>query len=225
MRVYLESLGCRLNYAEMALLGRQLVGAGHEMVTSAAEADVCVLNSCAVTGEAARKSRQMARHLARANPDARLVVTGCYATLEAEAVAALPNVTLVVGNPRKDELLGLIEARAAAGDVPGSADPASFAVSPAAAGQANRAGSAVTADGDGDRRAAAANDRKAIALSLPTERTRAFVKVQDGCHNRCTFCIVTIARGEERSRPVADIVHEINALHAAGFQEAVLTGV
>src|SRR5512135_599796 len=112
MRVYLETLGCRLNYAEMALLGRQLAGAGHHLVGSAGEADVCVLNSCAVTGEAARKSRQMARHLAHANPAARLVVTGCYATLEAEAVAALPNVTLVVGNARKDALLDLLAAEA-----------------------------------------------------------------------------------------------------------------
>src|SRR5512135_2508622 len=108
MRVYLETLGCRLNYAEMAALGRQLAGAGHALVGSAAEADVCVLNSCAVTGEAARKSRQLVRQLARANPTARLVVTGCYATLEGAAVAALPNVALVVGNARKDALLALL---------------------------------------------------------------------------------------------------------------------
>ena len=109
MRIYLESLGCRLNYAEMSALGRQLAGAGHELAASAEEADLCVVNSCAVTGEAARQSRQLARRLARANPAARLVVTGCYATLEGETAAQLPNVDLVVGNARKDELLALIE--------------------------------------------------------------------------------------------------------------------
>ena len=109
MRIYLESLGCRLNYAEMATLGRQLAGAGHELTDAAAAADLCVLNSCTVTGEAARQSRQLARQLARANPAARLIVTGCYATLEGETVAQLPNVELVVGNERKDELLRLIQ--------------------------------------------------------------------------------------------------------------------
>ena len=109
MRIYLESLGCRLNYAEMATLGRQLTGAGHELTDAATAADLCVLNSCAVTGEAARQSRQLARQLARANPAARLIVTGCYATLEGETVAQLPNVELVVGNERKDELLRLIQ--------------------------------------------------------------------------------------------------------------------
>ena len=109
MRIYLESLGCRLNYAEMAALGRQLAGAGHELTDVATAADLCVLNSCTVTGEAARQSRQLARQLARANPAARLIVTGCYATLEGEVVAQLPNVELVVGNERKDELLRLIQ--------------------------------------------------------------------------------------------------------------------
>src|SRR5690242_12802878 len=170
MRVYLETLGCRLNYAEMATLGRQLVGAGHDLVASATDADVCVLNSCAVTAEATRKSRQLARHLARVNPAARLVVTGCYATLEANAVAQLPNVTLVVGNARKDELLGLLTEQESQGAVETQAK--------------NVQGSGL--------------QLQASSFKLPAsgpDRTRAFIKVQDGCHNRCTFCIVTVARG------------------------------
>lgn len=188
MRIYLESLGCRLNYAEMAGLGRQLAGAGHALVESAAEADLCVLNSCAVTGEAARQTRQLARQMARANPAAWLIVTGCYATLEGETVAALPNVDLVVGNARKDDLLAIVE----------------------------RLG---------------IRDQETPSLPVPSvrlpvpSRTRAFIKVQDGCRNRCTFCIVTVARGDERSRAIAEIVAEVNALHAEGYQEAVLTGV
>ncbi len=191
MRMYLESLGCRLNYAEMAGLGRQLVEAGHELAASAGDADICVLNSCAVTGEAARKSRQLVRQLAQVNPRARLVVTGCYATLEGEATAALPNVELVVSNARKDELLSLIASRAADSRI-APRDAERLPLQP----------------GDGE-----------------LGRTRAFVKVQDGCHNRCTFCIVTVARGEERSRPAVEVVAEINGLHQAGYQEAVLTGV
>jgi threonylcarbamoyladenosine tRNA methylthiotransferase MtaB len=198
MRVYLQSLGCRLNYAEMIALGRQLTGVGHELAASVAEADLCVLNSCAVTGEAARQSRQLARQLARANPAGRLIVTGCYATLEGEAVAQLPNVALVVGNARKDELLALVQ------------------------------------ELDANCKLQIANCKLQSAICDPqsascnlqsVSRTRAFVKVQDGCRHRCTFCIVTAARGAERSRPVAEVVAEVNALHAEGCQEAVLTAV
>ncbi len=194
MRIYLESLGCRLNYAEMAALGRQLAGAGHELAASAEQADLCVLNSCAVTGEAARQSRQLARKLARVNPAAPLLVTGCYATLEGETAAQLPNVTLVVGNARKDDLLRLID------------ESANQRIN-------ETAHHAIRTTQNVPRNAQQA------------QRTRAFVKIQDGCRNRCTFCIVTVARGDERSRPIAEVVSEVNALHAEGYQEAVLTGV
>lgn len=197
MRIYLETLGCRLNYAEMASLARQVADAGHILASSADLADVCVLNSCAVTGDAARKSRQLARQMVRDNPSAQLVLTGCYATLESEMVAALPNVALVVGNARKDQLLAMINElgdRMLTGD--------SMQVS------------------SGESRAFRGQSHFGIG-----SRTRAFVKVQDGCHNRCTFCIVAVARGDERSRSAAAVVNEINGLHAEGYREAVLTGV
>jgi threonylcarbamoyladenosine tRNA methylthiotransferase MtaB len=202
MRIYLESLGCRLNYAEMAALGRQLAGAGHELAASAEQADLCVLNSCAVTAEAARQSRQLARQMARANPAGRLVLTGCFATLEGETAAQLPNVALVVGNTRKDELLRIID-ESANQQIGKSASPQ--------IGESRNTQHAIRSRGRHDPQYAA--------------RTRAFIKVQDGCRNRCTFCIVTVARGDERSRPIAEVVAEVNALHAEGFQEAVLTGV
>lgn len=201
MRVYLESLGCRLNYAEMASLGRQLVAAGHELAESATTADLCVLNSCTVTGEAARQTRQLVRQMARANQAARLIVTGCYATLEAETVAGLPNVELVVGNTRKDELLRIIESATGARQMADGAWQMAI------------------------NKSAISNPQPVIPNPESAGRTRAFLKVQDGCRNRCTFCIVTVARGEERSRPIAALVAEVNALHAEGYQEAVLTGV
>ena len=189
MRVYLETLGCRLNYSEMETLGRQLGQIGHEIVSLPEQADVAVLNTCAVTGEAARKSRQLARKLARANPTAKLAVTGCYATLAPDDVSRLPNVELVVDNRRKDLLAELLQ--------PWSAE----------------------LDGEQWRRLT-----PEAPLHVPA-RTRAFVKVQDGCNNKCTFCIVTVARGEERSRRVGEILAEIRQLTAEGYQEAVLTGV
>ncbi len=191
MRVYLETLGCRLNYAEMATLGRQLTAAGHQLAASAVEADLCVLNSCAVTGEAARQSRQMARQIARTNPATKVIITGCYATLDRATVAQLPNVTQVVGNSGKDDLLSIIQA-AAENIVP---------------------------------RDQLIGEVCVPAVLPDTGRTRAFVKVQDGCRNHCTFCIVTVARGEERSRSISELVAEVQGLCSEGFQEAVLTGV
>ncbi len=189
MKVYLHTIGCRLNEAEAATWAREFQLLGHEVTTTPADADAVIFNSCAVTTEAARKSRQALKRLHRQNPNARLVATGCYASLEPERVAELMGVDLVVSNQEKEALVDQV---VAAGHWP--AMPI-MATEPGA------------------------------VYVYPGSRTRAFVKVQDGCRNRCTFCIVTVARGEERSRPVAAIVEEINTLHAAGYQEAVLTGV
>ena len=165
----------------METLGRQLGEIGHEIVSFPEQADVAVLNTCAVTGEAARKSHELARKLARANPSARLAVTGCYATLAPDDVSRLPNVELVVDNRRKDSLVELLQ--------PWSAE----------------------LDGEQWRRLT-----PEAPLHAPA-RTRAFVKVQDGCNNKCTFCIVTVVRGEERSRRVGDILAEIPAAGSRGL--------
>lgn len=190
MRVYLETLGCRLNFSEMERLARELSARGHHVVQAPGDADVCVLNTCAVTTTAEAKSRALARALARANSHARLAITGCYATLAPATVQRLPQVRLVVDNREKERLADLLTAWA--NEFPGR--PADEMLQP---------------------------DRPPFVAT----RTRAFVKVQDGCNNRCTFCIVTVARGEERSRPPSAVVSEINALVAEGYQEAVLTGV
>lgn len=189
MNVYLETLGCRLNFAEMDALGRQLTAVGHQVVPNPTDADVCILNTCAVTGEATRKSRQWTRRLVRANPAAHLLITGCYATLAPDEARSLPGVALVVDNRRKDALADLLQEWA------------------------------VDLDRESWRRL------QPDAAPHPLARTRAFVKVQDGCNNRCTFCIVSQLRGAERSRPIADLVAEIKQLGASGYQEAVLTGV
>ncbi|MCS7220478.1 MAG: tRNA (N(6)-L-threonylcarbamoyladenosine(37)-C(2))-methylthiotransferase MtaB [Anaerolineae bacterium] len=190
MRIYLETLGCRLNFSEMERLARELSARGLHVVQAPSDADVCVLNTCAVTTTAEAKSRALARALARANPHARLAITGCYATLAPTTVQRLPQVRLVVDNREKERLADLLALWAE--ELPHR--PADEVFRP---------------------------DCPPFAAT----RTRAFVKVQDGCNNRCTFCIVTVARGEERSRPLAAVVNEINALVAEGYQEAVLTGV
>ena len=189
MKIALTAIGCRLNEAEIATWARQLQQAGHEIVAQPAAADVLIFNTCAVTTEAARKSRQIVKRLHRQNPGAKLVATGCYATLQPEKLAQIMGVDKVVSNADKDRLPELLTEAWAQPTMP------ELATTPGA------------------------------AYLYPGSRTRAFVKVQDGCRNHCTYCIVTVARGPERSRSIAAVVDEINALHQAGYQEAVLTGV
>jgi threonylcarbamoyladenosine tRNA methylthiotransferase MtaB len=147
-----------------------------------------VFNSCAVTQDAVRKSRNLLRKAARENPGAKLVLSGCYATLNRSEAEHL-GVDLVVANADKSRLVEIARQELALPTMPAfSTDP----------------------------------DESAL---FRLGRHRAFVKVQDGCRYRCTYCIVTVARGEERSRAAGEIISEINALHSQGIQEAVLTGV
>ena len=186
MRVYLTSLGCKLNYSEIEMLARRFARAGHQPVSRPELADLCVVNSCAVTHVAARKSRQLIRRLHRTNPRASIVVTGCYAEMFPERVRGIEGVELVVGNDHKEQLVGMVGQR-----------------------QEIEEGSSGTDDrglGRGDR-------------------TRAFIKIQDGCNNRCTYCIVTLARGRERSRTPSEVLAEVHQRVATGYQEVVLTGV
>ncbi|BBL70759.1 tRNA (N(6)-L-threonylcarbamoyladenosine(37)-C(2))-methylthiotransferase MtaB [Methylogaea oryzae] len=189
MRVNLKTLGCRLNEAELESWARQFQQAGHAVVADSGDADVIVLNSCAVTEDAVRKSRQTLRRLHRENPEAKLVVSGCYATLHPEQAGQALGVDLLVPNADKDRLVELTQRQLNQDSAP------AFATEPG----------------------------ESVLFRLG--RQRAFVKVQDGCRYRCTFCIVTVARGEEKSRSVAEVVEEINALHRQGIPEAVLTGV
>jgi len=184
VKVYLTSLGCKLNQSEIEALARKFIVAGHQVVGAGDEADLCVVNTCTVTHVAARKSRQLIRRLHRANPQARIVVTGCYAEMSPEEIRGMEGVDLVVGNEDKEWLVERLGIR------------------------------------DYGLRA------PSLALySLIPNRTRAFVKIQDGCDNACTYCIVTIARGRQRSRPPGEILAEIRARVAAGYKEVVLTGV
>jgi threonylcarbamoyladenosine tRNA methylthiotransferase MtaB len=196
MRVYLESLGCRLNQSELETMARRFLAAGHVVVGDPVQADACVLNTCAVTAEAERKSRHRVRALARANPEARIAVVGCYATLTPERCADLPGVDWVVTNEEKERVVEVV--------APSPLPPHPPFPSPS------------TGRRKGGRRG------DGVRASL---RTRAFVKVQDGCDNHCAYCIVRLLRGPSRSRPVADVVAEVQALVEAGCKEAVLTGV
>jgi threonylcarbamoyladenosine tRNA methylthiotransferase MtaB len=192
MKVYVEALGCRLNDAEMEGVIRRFSAEGHTPTLDPAEADVCVINTCAVTADAGKTSRHRIRHLNRANPQAEIIVTGCYSELESARIEALPGVTRIISNQHKDQLVPLI----LADSIPVQRDPIDLEpiqVHP--------------------------------VMGALSRHTRAFVKVQDGCDNLCTFCITRVARGAGRSRSVAEVIAEIQQLHTQGYQEAVLTGV
>ncbi|MDD2724588.1 MAG: tRNA (N(6)-L-threonylcarbamoyladenosine(37)-C(2))-methylthiotransferase MtaB [Methylovulum sp.] len=189
MLVHLKTLGCRLNEAELETWAQAFQKSGHQITRLAEAANLVVINSCAVTQDAARKSRNLIRRVHRDNPQAKLVVSGCYATLNPDEAASLMGVDLVVGNQDKNQLVEKVLAELTMETMPTMS----------------------TEPGE---------------TSLFTRgRQRAFVKVQDGCRYRCTFCIVTVARGEESSRTVQAVVDEINALHAQGITEVILTGV
>jgi threonylcarbamoyladenosine tRNA methylthiotransferase MtaB len=187
VNIKFQALGCRLNEAELETWASQFLKLGHQVTTDSDDADIVVFNSCAVTSEADRKSRQQIGRLHRKNPQAKMIVTGCHASLNSDAVKDYLGVDMVVGNHQKDDL------------VEKAVDQFGLTVS---------------------------EIEQPIQNSLFLRgRHRAFIKVQDGCRYRCTYCIVTIARGEERSRSIGDIIDEINSLHQQGIQEIAVTGV
>ncbi len=189
MKVHFKTLGCRLNEAELETWAQAFQKSGHQVSRQAENANLIVINSCAVTQDAARKSRHLIRKVHRENPAAKLVVSGCYATLNQEEAEQLLGVDLVISNKDKGQLVEKSLAELNLDTMPAmSTEPGT--------------------------------------ISLFTRgRQRAFVKVQDGCRYRCTFCIVTVARGEELSRSVQEVVDEINALHQQNINEIILTGV
>ncbi len=186
MKVFLDSIGCRLNQSEIETYARQFHAAGHTLVGSAEQADLVVVNTCDVTASAASDSRGKVRGAARAGAQ-EIVVTGCWSSLNPQAAADLPGVSRVVPNLEKDRLVA---------DLLGVSTQV-FDLEPVA--------------------------RQPVPGARL--RTRAFIKVQDGCDNRCTFCVTTLARGSGRSRTVEQVLADIQAAVGGGCQEAVLTGV
>lgn len=192
----LYTLGCKVNRAETRDWAVTLGRAGVELVPFGTAADLYIVNTCTVTNLGDRKSRQVVRQAERANPDAAIVVTGCYAEVAPDEVARIPGVDLVVGTQSKETLVQTLAERG----LVATADPIAWTH------QSEREG-------------------WLTLLPAIERRARAFVKVQDGCDWHCTYCIVPRARGHQRSRSIEAIVEQVNLLHSLGYKEAVLTGV
>lgn len=206
MKVYLQTLGCKLNESELEAWARDFAARGDEIVNDPRLAETIVLNTCTVTAQAARKSRNLARGLARKNENAQIVLTGCFATMSSAQAQSLPNVALVVPNADKDQLVQLAGTRLRSLDLQLAANGC-------------RVPEAVSGEIDFPD---FAQKKEMMEIGL---RTRAFVKIEDGCNMSCTYCIIPLARGRARSRSQNEIVDEIKQLVSAGFQEVILTGV
>lgn len=193
------TLGCKLNYAETSTYERSFIKAGYESVPWNSKADLYIINTCSVTEHADRKSRNIIRKIHRTAPEATIVVTGCYAQLKRQEVEALEGVSLVFGADEKSSLvkrtLDLIDGKASAG-------PA-----------------------ENEYRTMPSDSATFAAYSSGEERTRSFLKVQDGCDNFCAYCTVPFARGRSRSISIDTAVSEAEKIAAAGVKEIVLTGV
>ncbi len=195
MRFTIATLGCKVNTAESEVLAGELVRAGWVPAEKGEAVDLCIVNSCAVTGKAAMQSRQAIRRIRRSHPRARIVVTGCYAQIDPEAVAGIEGVSFVVGTGGKPGLVDLLPSLRE--ESPGAERAAGDGLPPLEAPRALPSGG----------------------------RTRPFLKIQDGCDNRCTYCIVPLARGPSRSLPTDAAVAALRALGRAGYREVVLTGI
>lgn len=203
-RICLQTLGCKANQGDTDALregiGQALDNNVH-FVAADEQPDIVLLNTCTVTHTADANARQLIRRARRNNPDAKVVVTGCYAQTDAQTLAQMAEVDYVVGNMHKATLPALVR-RLTDSNAPAAAD------APVA------------------QREWAPSLRDALAIQkLPSGRSRPFVKVQDGCNYVCSFCIIPKARGRSRSIPLDDIVTVIDRYEAAGAQEVVLTGI
>lgn len=199
MKVAVHTLGCKLNYSESSTIAREFARRGYEVVSSASDADIYVVNTCSVTEHSDKKDRNLIRRLHRRSPEAVIVVVGCYAQLKGEEIAALEGVDIVLGAGSKglvvDEVEKLLDSRK---------------------------------DGKQARKVELC-DIDSVDNIFPAystgERTRSFLKIQDGCDYKCSYCTVPYARGGSRSLPASTILEQAREIAQAGIVETVLTGV
>ena len=192
-----HTLGCKVNQYETEAMKEQFAARGYEIVDEEDAADVYVINTCTVTNLADRKSRQYIRRMKKQCPDAVIAVTGCYAQVKPEELEALPEVNIVAGTGEKNNLVGYVEEYLA-----------------------NHVNQKHILEYD----ALTSYHDKGIITSMDS-RTRAYVKIQEGCNRFCSYCLIPFARGQVRSRNPEEILEEVETLVNKGFREVVLTGI
>ncbi|MBR4775727.1 MAG: tRNA (N(6)-L-threonylcarbamoyladenosine(37)-C(2))-methylthiotransferase MtaB [Bacteroidales bacterium] len=228
MKIALTTLGCKLNYAETSTYERGFRAAGWEVVPWSAQADVYLLNTCAVTETAEKKSRNLIRRAHKVAPDARIAVTGCYAQLRPKDLLAIPGVWKVFSSDEKTQIVPFI-AEGAYSPESSLRDPSPIffpAYSVDLSGASRRpAVPGILPTGKIVEGEKAAGVIRGQSPRKPKERTRSFLKVQDGCDNFCAYCTVPYARGRSRNIPICEAVRQAKEIAAKGVKEIVLTGV
>ena len=193
-RVSFHTLGCKLNFSESSTLAREFEQGGFMRVGVNEQSDICVINSCSVTEHADKKCRNLIRKLHRRNPNAIIAVTGCYAQLKPEEIAAIDGVDIVLGNNYKGDLYKrVVELTSRADTQVYSCDCEQIT--------------------------------RFFAAFSSGDRSRSFLKVQDGCDYKCAYCTIHYARGSSRNMPIAELVAEAERVAASGLKEIVITGV
>jgi threonylcarbamoyladenosine tRNA methylthiotransferase MtaB len=214
-RFYIENFGCRATQADGAALERQFLERGLERAGAAGDAEIVVLNTCTVTAGADKDARASIRRLQRVNPDCRILVTGCYAQRAPEELAALPGVTWVVGNSHKHQAAEIATSSSSSGFVPLGQLSKSQSSS-----RYSDAADVIVGDIFAHTELLAAP-----VFEAANERTRPNLKVQDGCDNRCSFCVIPHVRGQSRSLPMERVLEEVRTLVDAGYREVVISGI
>lgn len=195
-KVALHNLGCKVNAYETEAMQQMLEAAGYEIVPFAPGADIYVINTCTVTNIADRKSRQMLHKAKKMNPEAVVVATGCYVQTGKEKTENDPSIDLIIGNNKKQDLVSILERY-----------------------RSDQRKRQEMIDINHTK------DYEELRIDRTEEHTRAYIKVQDGCNQFCTYCMIPFARGRVRSRKIADVVEEVRRLAQSGCKEVVLTGI
>ena len=218
MKIAFSTLGCKLNYAETSTYERGFVAAGWEVVPWTSQADVYLINTCAVTETAEKKSRNLIRRAHKTAPEARIVVTGCYAELRRGQLLEIEGVWRVFGATEKSQIVSsLVDFRIAPEEGMTAEDVASR---PLPEGP-----SLLSGRGWPESSAGTSSSGAVFGAFSSGERTRSFLKVQDGCNNFCAYCTVPFARGRSRNIPICEVVKMARSIAAEGVKEVVLTGV
>lgn len=200
------TLGCKLNYAETSTYERGFINEGFEVVPPSKKADVCIINTCSVTEHSDKKSRNLIRKMHRSNPDATIAVTGCSAQLRRSEIEKIEGVRFVFGASEKSSVVRTVTEYVRTGKT--SAPAASSETGP----------ETLPCHGEG-------NTDSVFPAYSSGERTRSFLKVQDGCDYKCAYCTVPYARGESRNIPIDTVVAQAEEIASQGIREIVLTGV
>ena len=208
-KVALHNLGCKVNAYETEAMQQLLEKAGYEIVPFTERADIYIINTCSVTNIADRKSRQMLHRAKKENPDSIVVAAGCYVQTSEKQASEDEAIDLIIGNNRKNELVEILENYQKEKEEQPADETFHSVPIKEHVKNINRAGEAY----------------EEMSLEKTAEHTRAFLKVQDGCNQFCSYCIIPYARGRVRSRKTADVVAEVQTLAANGCHEVVLTGI